>query len=70
MFDIFSKNSPGRVLVKYANDIGYLYKNLEKIEGLNYDDARKKRTSCILSISGYTIQFDNFYRFAANLCKK
>ena len=27
--------------MKYANDIGYLYKNLEKIEDLNYDDAKK-----------------------------
>jgi hypothetical protein len=40
MFDLFSKNNPGRVLVKYADDIGYLYKNLKKLEDFKYDEAR------------------------------
>ena len=48
MFDFFSKNSPGRVLAKYADDIGYLYKNLEKLEDLKYDEARNNLIHLLL----------------------
>ncbi len=48
MFGIFSKDSPGRVLMKYANDVGYLYKNLEKLEDLNYDEARNNLIQLLL----------------------
>ena len=60
MFDIFSKNSPGRVLMKYANDIGYLYKNLEKIEGLNYDDARKNLRQLLLYYKNEIVENPNW----------
>lgn len=42
MFGIFSKDSPGRVLMKYANDVGHLYKNLDSLSELTYKDAKFK----------------------------
>ena len=59
MFDIFFKNSPGRILMKYANDIGYLYKNLEKIEDLNYDDARKNLRQLYLYFKNEVLENPN-----------
>ncbi len=42
MFGMFSKDSPGRVLMKYANDVGYLYKNFDSLNELTYSDAKFK----------------------------
>ena len=39
MFGLFKKNNSGIALVKYANNVGYLYKNLKNLENLNYHDA-------------------------------
>ena len=42
MFGIFSRDNPGRVLMKYANDVGHLYKNLDSLSELSYKDAKSK----------------------------
>ncbi len=42
MFGLFKKNSPGIALVKYANNIGFLYKNLKSVDSLGFEDATNK----------------------------
>lgn len=59
MFGLFSKNNPGRVLMKYANDIGYLYKNLGEIENLNYDEARKILLQLLLYYKNEIVENQN-----------
>jgi hypothetical protein len=42
MFGLFSKNNPGVATVKFANNMGYLYKNLLTLEKLPSEQAQKK----------------------------
>lgn len=39
MFGIFKKNSASVALVKYANNAGFLYKNLKNLDNLSFDEA-------------------------------
>ena len=51
MFGLF-KNTKGAAVVNYANYVGYLCKNLELVNKLNYDEARMQ----ILYLAMYHIK--------------
>jgi hypothetical protein len=51
MFGLF-KNTKGTAVMNYANNVGYLYKHLELVDKLNYDEARSQ----ILFLAMYHIK--------------
>ena len=40
MFNLFKKNSSSMAMVKYAENIDFLYSNLKEIENLKFEEAK------------------------------